>query len=284
MAELSTADPTAPAPKSEPSQAYSFAEGLGLSTPAERKARASKLEEARGQLSDSAKRITTMQEQLAGDTDAGSHDVARMSNARSQFAQEQRPQVPQIPTPPSAAMRPFLAPGDDMLGKFSTLLSGIGLMGLQMQGLKGGGYAIAATAGLKGMLQGWQEGDAERVKRNYHEWNANQEKLLAEHALQRQTYHDILNDFDRAIQDRLADIQVRASSTGYRVLAEKARAGDIEGVIKLAQLTGGKLMPVHVRYDRALSERQIAPTKISTIATSPIVTDQPDSHRSRPTD
>lgn len=228
---------SAPPPTFSPgkeSPLYSFAEGLGISTAPERSARASRLEAARNDLKASGEKIAKQQELMASDIEKGSEDIKRIAAERQKFAAAPPPN-PALSAPPPAAMRPFLQPGQDVFSQIQNLILAAGTVGLQMQGLKGGGYAIAATAAMKGMVEGWQQGDADRVKRSYLEWDRNQEKLLAEHHLARQQYEDILKSYDRSIDDRLSEVYLRAQAGGHRSLAEAARRQSLAEVFDSLQ-------------------------------------------------
>lgn len=217
--------------RSGPTPLLQFAERLGLTTPQDRTARAGKIEAARAQLKESADKIAETETLVGGDIERGATDITTLSAERTKAAAEQRPVPPTLKPPPSTQSRAFLDPGPSVLGQIQTIMLGIGQIGMQMQGLKGGGYAIAATSAMKGMLEGWQAGDAERVKRQYTEWKANQDNLLTEHTLARETYQDVLKDFDRRMDDRMAEIELRARVAGHTVLAEQARAKNIQGVL-----------------------------------------------------
>ena len=157
-------------------------------------------------------------------TKAGEHEQAAAAATPPALA---------LPTPPSTEARPFMVPGKDTLAQVQAALAGATQLALGIGGMRGGGSALGAVAGLKGAIHGWMEGDKDRVERSMAEWNANSDKLLAEHRSRREAYNDLLTSQDRSMQERLAEIGIRARLDGDEQAALTAERGNIGELINL---------------------------------------------------
>lgn len=240
MPDLSTSDAVRErAPAVEPTPAYRQAEafvGQSLAALTSLSGEITKAQAARKQATEDVARreeltATDLEQSTLGVRRAAADNRAveataagDVTKARAAFAAH---------NPPLGAARPFLEPGPSVLSEIQSLILGVGMMGLQIQGLaSGGGAAIAATVGLRGMMEGWQAGDAERVKRAYTEWKANHEKLLDQYEMARQTLQDVITSGDRTLHEKLLDVSLRGEAMGHRTLAAKARADDANGVLQ----------------------------------------------------
>ncbi len=136
--------------------------------------------------------------------------------------------------------------------------------------MKGKGYAIGATAALKGAVEGWQAGDADRVQRTLAQWKLENDRLLNAHRAARERYQDILEDQTRTMQDRLSQIDMTARIAGVQDLADAARSGDVDRVLKLveagkdreiamasmaAQINHYRMLEEQAKATRAIQER-----------------------------
>ncbi len=157
-------------------------------------------------------------------TKAGEHEQAAAAATPPALA---------LPTPPSTEARPFMVPGKDTLSQVQAALAGATQLALGIGGMRGGGSALGAVAGLKGAIHGWMEGDKDRVERSMAEWTANSDKLLAEHRSRREAYNDLLTSQDRSMQERLAEIGVRARLDGDDQAALAAERGNLGELINL---------------------------------------------------
>jgi hypothetical protein len=209
----------------------------------------------------SSREVLTQREQ-AGERQARGYEAAadegtktletltREAVAQHRERQAAKPPPLTLADPPSTAARAFLQPGDSLLGQFQTAMLGIGNMVLQGKGLHGS--AMAATVAMKGMAEGWQQGDAERVKREYTTWQTQTDKLLTAHRLARESYEDLLTDHKQSWDSILAQTRVRAEIAGNKALAEAARSGSIDAVLKWHQDTA-KLELQHERFRAELA-------------------------------
>lgn len=208
-----------------------FSNLLGFNLPP---ARTSKdvLEERR----EAGERVAKTYERAAEEGEQAAAEVKRTAQQQQDERRAAKPTPPAIAPAPSQKPRMFLEPGESLLGQFQTIMVGIGNMALQGRGLMGGS-AFAATAAMKGLAEGWQAGDAERVKREYAEWKANSDRLLEQHKLARQQWEDLLTDHKQGWDAILAQTRVRAEINGNKALAEAARTGNIDAVLKWYQHT-----------------------------------------------
>ena len=141
-----------------------------------------------------------------------------------------RPAPVTLDTPPSMAPRAFLDPGEGVLQQIQGVMLGLGQLAMQVSGLRGS--AAAATASLKGAVEGWQAGDAERVKRSLTAYETNASMVLRQHALDREAFTDLLTDQTRSLQERLAVGTLRAKIAGDETAAQLLRVGDLDQAIK----------------------------------------------------
>lgn len=206
---------------------YQFSQELGLRGP------------TTGELLGESRQIT---ERRAGKLEEAGAEVTRQAKGAAELAKEQavarereRPAPYTAPPTPSLEARPFLSPPQSVLGQLQTILVGIGQMATGFAGLKGKGYAIGATAALKGAVEGWQAGDADRAARGLEQWKVENDRLLQAHRSARERYQDILEDQTRTMQDRLSQIEMSARVAGMQDLAEAARSGDLDRVLKVVE-------------------------------------------------
>jgi hypothetical protein len=179
-----------------------------------------------------AKEVSGIRESVGRERTA-SEELGAAAAAQKQAADAARPDAVKLTQPPSLAARPFLAPGEGMLAQLQTALLGATQMALGVGGLKGGGHAIAAVAGMKGALEGWIAGDHDRANAALKEWDANSKKLLEEHRTRREAYADLLTDMKMDMANRLAQIGINARIDGRVDLANAAERGQIKDVIDI---------------------------------------------------
>ncbi len=178
-----------------------------------------------------AQRMETGAESIAREAE-GLRDLTKVQASEREAA---RPTPPTLPTVPKLTARPFLEPGDSVLGQLQSVMQGIGLVALGLTGSKGRGYAYAATAALKGAAEGWQQGDAARVQNELNRWKVSHESLMSEYQLQRDAFNDLLTNQKMTMDNRLALLRMRAEIMGLQDLADQARQGNIAGIIAYLQ-------------------------------------------------
>ena len=144
-----------------------------------------------------------------------------------------RPAPVTLTAPPSTEARGFLTPGKNVLDQLQQAMLGITQMALGIGGLKGRGHAMAAVAGLKGALQGWQAGDRERADAALKDWEAASKVLLEGHRSRREAYADLLTDQKRSMEARLAEIWIRAAIDGDEDAARAAKQGNVGDLINI---------------------------------------------------
>ena len=230
---------------------YQFSQDLGLRGP------------TTGELLGESRQIT---ERRAGRMEETAAELARQQKGRTELQEEQarartaaRPAHYEAPPAPPLEARPFLSPPQSVLGQLQTIMLGIGQLATGFAGLKGKGYAIGATAALKGAVEGWQAGDADRAARGLEQWKLENDRLLTAHRAARERYQDILEDQTRTMQDRLSQIEMTARIAGVQDLADAARSGDVDRVLKIVEagkdreitVTG---LAVQIEHYRALQE------------------------------
>ena len=199
----------------------------------------------------------------------GEKAITDLTDTRTALAAERvaaRPAPLEITKVPSAAARPFLQPGDSILGQLQTLMLAVGQMGMQAYGLRGS--AIASVAAMKGMAEGWSAGDAERIKHQYSEWKANSERLIEQHRASRESYRDLLEEHGRTMEEKLQGIRLRASINGNKTLAEIARLGNIDATLKhLEYLEGQEIQVAQAQAQMAHWYQQAAQHQQNFLAT-----------------
>jgi hypothetical protein len=154
--------------------------------------------------------------------------AAAASRAKVDEARQKADAQPSLDT----QARPFLMPGKDFLAQIQTAILGATQMALGAGGLKGGGHAIAAVAGLKGALEGWQHGDNERAQAALRDWKAAAAKLHEDFRNRLELHRDLLTDQKTTMDNRLALIGMRAAADGDTVAADLAHQGNIKGLIE----------------------------------------------------
>ncbi len=232
-----------------PSDLSRFASGLPGLMPTPETA-TSRSEATLAKRATATEKLATSYETGADETQRALDDVRQTQDAQAKARGAAKPPALDLPSAPRAAARPFLQPGDSWLSQLNAVLLGVGQLGMQMHGGRGG--AIAATAAMKGMLEGWSEGDAGRVKREYEEWSANSERLLRQHKAQREGYQDLLTEQHQTIEEKLQGIRLRAELTGHRALADVARLGNLDATLKQLQHDEG------IELEIAKANRQMA--------------------------
>ncbi len=174
-------------------------------------------------------------------------DKAREQEATRDLA---RPTAPDLKPPPSTKARAFLEPGDSVLGQLQTVMQGIGTIAMGIMGTKGRGYAIAATAALKGAAEGWQQGDADRVRRSLVEWQANHTRLMDQYTLERDAFNDLLTNQKLSMDDRFSQLRLRAEIMGIKDLADQARQQNLGAILDYL----GKLDKSQLDHEKAAAE------------------------------
>lgn len=230
---------------------YQFSEGLGLRGPT--------TGELLGESRAISERRAGRMETSAADLEAKARDVATLSTKQAATRTAERPAPYVGEKTPSLEARPFLSPPHSVLGQIQNILIGVGQLATGIAGTKGKGYAIGATAALKGAVEGWQAGDADRTARALEQWKVENDRLLNAHKAARERYQDILEDQTRTMQDRLSQIGLTAQIAGMQDLAEAARSGDVDRVLKIVEagkdreitVTG---LAVQLEHYRALQE------------------------------
>ena len=103
--EVRSRTPSEP-PPSVPTPLYQFSEALGLSTPAEIKARPGQMEKARADLHAAREKIAEQEELTASGIEKEAQDISHLSAERTRIAAEKRPIPPTLTPPPEAALLP----------------------------------------------------------------------------------------------------------------------------------------------------------------------------------
>ncbi len=223
---------------------YQFSTDLGLRGP------------TTGELLGESRQITERRagrmEETATGLERQSKDVARLQEEQAKVRSAERPAPYTGGKPPSLEARPFLSPPQSVLGQLQNLMLGIGQLATGIAGTKGKGYAIGATAALKGAVEGWQAGDADRAQRALEQWKVENDRLLQAHRSARERYQDILEDQTRTMQDRLSQIEMTARIAGVQDLADAARSGDVDRVLKIVE--AGKDRELVVTHEANLLE------------------------------
>lgn len=210
-----------------PSPLYQFAQGLELRGPT-----SGELLQESGKITE---RRATRMEDTAKKLETEAAERAKLSTEQAEERKRERPAPYEPPATPDLSARPFLSPPASVLGQLQTALVGIGQLAQGIGGLKGKGYAIGATAALKGALEGWQAGDQERAQRAFEQWQAKTQTLLAAHRSRRERYQDILDDQTRTMQDRLSQISLEARIAEFQDLGDAARSGEIDRVLTVLE-------------------------------------------------
>ena len=179
--------------------------------------KASQLDAAYTRVADQVQRGTEEKERLLRE-----HEESATTLGQERAAA--RPGPLTLSAAPPSGSRAFLQPGESVLSQLQSLVLGLGQLGLQGFGVRGS--AVGALAAMRGMAEGWAQGDAERVKRSYAEWDANTQKALAEHRSQTETYRDLLTDHSLTLRERLKAMEMRAQIQGDKVMAEHLRSID----------------------------------------------------------
>jgi len=223
---------------------YQFSTDLGLRGP------------TTGELLGESRQITERRagrmEETATGLERQSKDVARLQEEQAKVRSAERPAPYTGGKPPSLEARLFLSPPQSVLGQLQNLMLGIGQLATGIAGTKGKGYAIGATAALKGAGEGWQAGDADRAQRALEQWKVENDRLLQAHRSARERYQDILEDQTRTMQDRLSQIEMTARIAGVQDLADAARSGDVDRVLKIVE--AGKDRELVVTHEANLLE------------------------------
>ncbi len=177
----------------------------------------------------------------------GIADLAREQETARTAA---RPATPDLTPAPSTKARAFLEPGASVLGQVQTVMQGIGQIAMGMAGGKGTGYAIAATAALKGAAEGWQQGDAERVRRSLAEWQTQHTHLMDKYQIERDQFNDLLTNQKLSMSERFAQIRLRAEIMGMHDLADAARQEHIDRVFTILHT----LDDSQIKHERAAAD------------------------------
>lgn len=188
-----------------------------------------------GQSTAIGKRRAQRLETSASDVEKEARDLANKSREDEAARTAARPTAPALTKPPSTAARAFLEPGASVLGQVQTVMLGIGQIALGMAGAKGRGYAIAATAALKGAAEGWQAGDADRVRRALDEWQTQHTHLMDQYQLERDQFNDLLTNQKLSMSERFAQLRMRAEVMGLKDLADQARQENLAVVLTYLQ-------------------------------------------------
>ncbi len=141
-----------------------------------------------------------------------------------------------IPPAPSGKLTDFLAPtpGESPENTISKLLLGIGTLAAGFTGLRRGD-ARPALVSLKGAMEGWQIGDKERADHAFKAWNAESERLIAEHQSRHQTWKDILENRDLTMQQQMKLLELSGIAAGYEPAIAAARTQNLDAVLKFQQ-------------------------------------------------
>lgn len=180
-------------------------------------------------------RRATRMEKTAESLEAQAKERATLAAEQAEARKTERPAPYEPPASPDLTARPFLSPPQSVLGQLQTALVGIAQVAQGVGGLKGKGYAIGATAALKGALEGWQAGDQERAQRAFEQWQVKTQTLLSAHRARRERYQDILDDQTRTMQDRLSQIGLDARISEIGDLGDAARTGEIDRVLTVLE-------------------------------------------------
>lgn len=210
-----------------PTPLYQFAQGLELRGPT-----TGELLQESGKITE---RRATRMEESATTLKAKAAEAATLAAEQAKERKTERPAPYELPASPDLTARPFLSPPLSVLGQLQTALVGIGQIAQGVGGLKGKGYAIGATAALKGALEGWQAGDQERAQRAFDQWQVDTQRLLAAHRSRRERYQDILDDQTRSMQDRLSQIGLESRISQVQDLGDAARTGEIDRVLTVLE-------------------------------------------------
>jgi len=206
---------------------YQFSTDLGLRGP------------TTGELLGESRQITERRAGRMEETGAAlerqAKDLSTLHEEQAKTRAAERPAPYTGEKPPSLEARPFLSPPQSVLGQLQNLMLGIGQIATGFAGTKGKGYAIGATAALKGAVEGWQAGDADRAQRALEQWKVENDRLLQAHRSARERYQDILEDQTRTMQDRMSQIEMTARIAGVQDLADAARSGDVDRVLKVVE-------------------------------------------------
>lgn len=207
--------------------------------------------------------VAKRREAEAGALDAERVKMGGLGAEHAARRADMKPGPLKLPGTPEAGARAFLQPGESILGQMQTIILGIGQMATQAKGLKGS--AVGALSAMRGLAQGWAEGDAERVQRDYAQWDASVKKLVAEHRAIREKYQDMLTDDKLTMEQRMSNVRLLAAVNGHTALADEARMGNLQG--QLDQVRHGENMELKIEHERATvarwyaSERQKATTQ-----------------------
>lgn len=157
-----------------------------------------------------------------------------------------------LPNAPSMKARGFLDPGPDasVLQQLQSVMLGIGVIGQQWSGLRGS--ATAAVSALRGAFQGWAEGDHERANRELKKWQADTEKLLAEHKDRVESYQRIWDDQQLSWSQRMDLTAARSRLDGFEPMILASEKQDIGQII---DVTGKQLQWGQQHMDRMTNIR-----------------------------
>lgn len=136
-----------------------------------------------------------------------------------------------LPNAPSMKARGFGDPGPDasILHQLQSVMLGIGVIAQQWAGLRGS--STAAVSALRGAFQGWADGDHERANREMKKWQADTEKLLAEHKDRVESYQRIWDDQKLSWAQRMDLTSARARLDGLEPLMLATEKQDIGQII-----------------------------------------------------
>jgi hypothetical protein len=163
-------------------------------------------------------------EQLIGTIQKGDAERTKLLNEPAP-----RPPLPKfqdIPKPPQDDLKSVFQSKEGMAGLvFATV------MGSMMSRRHGLGAMQAAT----GYMQGWKEGDKEKIEQNRQKWSDSVDQVIKQNQVEGDRYNAVWKNDSLSMADKQAKIQAIAASVGDATTIASLKNGDMDMAYKLQQ-------------------------------------------------
>jgi hypothetical protein len=163
-------------------------------------------------------------EQLIGTIQKG--DAERTKLLDEPAPRPPLPKFQDIPKPPQDDLKSVFQSKEGMAGLvFATV------MGSMMSRRHGLGAMQAAT----GYMQGWKEGDKEKIEQNRQKWSDSVDQVIKQNQVEGDRYNAVWKNDSLSMADKQAKIQAIAASVGDATTIASLKNGDMDMAYKLQQ-------------------------------------------------
>lgn len=96
-------------------------------------------------------------------------------------------------------------------------------------------HGLGAITAATGYMEGFHEGDKEKIERNRQKWQDNVDKVIKQNEVEKSRYDMVFNNAQLSQRDKMAQINAIAASIGDQQMMTALKAGQVDFAYRLPQ-------------------------------------------------